>query len=756
MKLFRLLTAAVSAALFISAASPALGAGIYDLTEETTVATGITHKNIRRLTSVGWQNINVIEADLTSGRYGVKTLTNPENLSKLTNVQALAEAHGTLAAVNGDFFSWKWNDRSEGSSVGVAIENGQLLTSASNDRSFSTVAQKGDGGFIFDYIDCSISVTTPDGAVTPIEHINKYDDLTKPVIYTSAWKAPSIGSTGTQVEIVVENNVVTSINYDMGQVEIPENGYIIAFLTDHSPHLINSFRVGDTAELNISYSPAFENISFAAGAGTILLKNGQPAPITHDIAGNHPRTAIGVNADESKLYLVTVDGRQDTAKGVTLEAFADILAELGLYNAANLDGGGSTTLVVSSPEKGGQIVENNTSDSYLRPVANGIGVVPAAPADENGFITINPDTDTVFLGTSTYLNPIVHDSLGNIIEDAEITWITADGTVADGYYTPHSAGMQTVNAAWNGITASKDIRVSAIPVTLETGLKEYSIDVGGSAYVSLIATDKNGYKSYINLKDTDISISSHILQLNGNSFIGREPGTAVVTFGFNGLQTSAVIRVGGDLSIASIPEDISRPFMDGFTGDRNGAFRFAVFGSTSDKSTLLKNLVVKRYTDILNSGICDAAVFTDFGAPAPKGISADVLNLSGFNAYYYDDAVIVAMDNGNFTHWAHFIEVLDNITTKNVFVMLPESVNDDSAFQEQLLIDMAEKRGIKLHIISGGDGKILGDTGVIHISAPGLEAINSAGSVVSDASYKLFTVSNGAVYCDTVNIFNYR
>lgn len=757
MKILRTITAALAAAALISASIPAFADTIYDLTEETTIATGIVQKNIKRLTTDGWQNINIVEADLASGRYGVKTLTNPDDLSKLTNVQALAEAHGTLAAVNGDFFSWKWNDKSQGSAIGGVIVDGQLVTSPTSPWNFATVAQSADGSFIFDYIDCSISVTTPNGAVTTIEHINKYDDLTQPVIYTKEWGALSPGSTGTQVEIVVENNVVTSINYDCGPAEIPENGYIIAFLSDISTAMLYNFHEGDELALNIGYWPTFENINFAVGAGTLLLKDGQHTEITNNIAGNQPRTAIGVNEDNSKFYMVTVDGRQDNAKGVTLTEFADILLELGIDDAANLDGGGSTTLVTKTPETAAQDVVNSPSDNYLRPVANGVGLVPAAPADNNGFITIEPDTDTVFLGTTTYLNPHVYDSLGNLIDASEsIAWITTEGTVSDGYYTPHTAGMHTITASWNGVTATKEIRVSDKPVKLSTGHKEYNIGIGDRAYISLLAIDKDGYKSYINLSDTDISISSHILQLDGNTVIGREPGTAVITFNFKGLQASAAVRVGGDSSIVTIPEDVSLPFIGSTLQNTQGAFKLAVFGSTADKSTLLKRLAIKKYTQILNTGICDAAIFTDFNTDFPQGVATRVLNLSGYNVYPYDGATIITMDNGNISHWSRFVSTMNSISTKNVFLLLPESINDDSAYQEEMLIDIAEKRGINLHIISSGSGDIISDSGIKHISVPGLETINNASSVVQDAQYRLFTIVNGEVYCETVNMYNYR
>ncbi|MCA0321478.1 MAG: phosphodiester glycosidase family protein [Actinobacteria bacterium] len=85
----------------------------------------------------------------------------------------------------------------------------------------------------------------------------------------------------------------------------------------------------------------------------------------HSIQGNQPRTGIGVIAD-NHLVFVAVDGRSSGySKGVTMTEFAQIFAGLGAQTAYNLDGGGSTTMVldgtlVNNPLGKGQ--ERGTSD----------------------------------------------------------------------------------------------------------------------------------------------------------------------------------------------------------------------------------------------------------------------------------------------------------------------------------------------------------------------------------------------------------
>jgi exopolysaccharide biosynthesis protein len=84
----------------------------------------------------------------------------------------------------------------------------------------------------------------------------------------------------------------------------------------------------------------------------------------------HPRTAIGWRAD-GHLVLVTVDGRQpQKSVGMTIEELAKLMIELGCVEAMNLDGGGSTTMVIRNK------IANSPSDAAgERPVSDALLIV---------------------------------------------------------------------------------------------------------------------------------------------------------------------------------------------------------------------------------------------------------------------------------------------------------------------------------------------------------------------------------------------
>lgn len=749
MKILRKITAMSMALIICLTSASAFAKNIYDLTEETTIAKGIVLKNIKRLTDKGWININVLEADLSGDRYKVKTLRDTEDITNLVNVKNLAQSHSALGAVNGDFFSWKWDDKSKGSAIGGTIIDGELHSSITSPWNFATVAQNDFGTFIFDYFDCSITATAPNDFVMEIEHINKYDDLTKPIIYTKHWGKTSPGSHGFQSEIVIEDDKVISINYDVGPVEIPENGYIIAFLRDQTPEILENVFVGDEIKMEISCLPEFKNIDFAVGAGTLLLKDGEKAKNTNDIAGYQPRTAIGVSEDNKKLYLVTVDGRQAASKGVTLSHLSDILKEAGAYHAANLDGGGSTTMAVKSPYTNGYQVANSPSDSYLRPVINAVGVVANKKADKNGFITIETDSDYVFNGTSLLLNGKVHDSLGNITDSA-VTWNVTGGKVKGDYYIPSGTGTQTLTATHSNMRKTKEIKVLDAPVKLSTGLKEYKIASGDSAYISLIGEDSKGYKAYLNLKDVDITLSSSILSVDGNSIKGVKKGSALATFNFGDVQTSAIIRVGGDTSKITLPEDVTTED----SGEIENGFSFAVFGDTQSKNTLTEKLVLRKYASVLKD--TDVTVFAGNTAFLPSEMPCNVITTKDFSTSKFDGATIITLNASYPEQWAKVIDEIKNARTKNIFIVTSKTINDDSEFNEEMLIEIKEKylENANLCVISPDSYGVLNDSGIKHVQIPGAEMVKGALSVSDDSHFFRITVQGDKFGIEKVKIFN--
>ncbi|WP_017304978.1 phosphodiester glycosidase family protein [Spirulina subsalsa] len=128
-----------------------------------------------------------------------------------------------------------------------------------------------------------------------------------------------------------------------------------------------------------------EGTTQAIAGRDILLHQGKASPLTQntDHNQNYPRSAIAFNPQQHILWLVVVDGRQPFySEGITLPELTQFLAQLGATEALNLDGGGSSTLVIKEQE---QIITLNSPihtriPLRQRPVATHLGF-SALPLD---------------------------------------------------------------------------------------------------------------------------------------------------------------------------------------------------------------------------------------------------------------------------------------------------------------------------------------------------------------------------------------
>jgi hypothetical protein len=123
-----------------------------------------------------------------------------------------------------------------------------------------------------------------------------------------------------------------------------------------------------------------DNARQIVSGSTLLVAAGRNIAPRSDIT---PRTAAGVDRDGRFLMLLVVDGRRPAySAGLSFPELADEMIRLGCSDALNLDGGGSSTLVMRDQSTGAYRLVNRPSDghdlliplSIERPVADVLGV----------------------------------------------------------------------------------------------------------------------------------------------------------------------------------------------------------------------------------------------------------------------------------------------------------------------------------------------------------------------------------------------
>lgn len=129
---------------------------------------------------------------------------------------------------------------------------------------------------------------------------------------------------------------------------------------------------------------------FAVSGNAQVVTDGKVTPPPIDIARN-PRSAVGVSADGKTLILMAIDGHQaGHSRGVTLGELGTIMQTYGASNAINLDGGGSTSMVLKDTATGVFTTVNRPSDAAAhnlpftieRPVVDVIGVSVEASVEK--------------------------------------------------------------------------------------------------------------------------------------------------------------------------------------------------------------------------------------------------------------------------------------------------------------------------------------------------------------------------------------
>lgn len=159
--------------------------------------------------------------------------------------------------------------------------------------------------------------------------------------------------------------------------------------------------------------------------GSIVVEN---CSYAHDFCSRHPRSGIGITGD-GRILLVTVDGRAKSSVGMTLVGFARLFRYLGAESAMNLDGGGSTTMVVRNR------IVNVPSGGYERPVGSALLVLPGVDRKETEpapYITPSPTVAPTPAITSS---------------DTELSRTTTDGSAASSSSSPDSS-IVTPEVRW--------------------------------------------------------------------------------------------------------------------------------------------------------------------------------------------------------------------------------------------------------------------------------------------------------------------
>lgn len=562
---------------------PAIAASYHQTVTRQNITSGAVLDQIVQFTDAGWLNINVMRVDLTNPNIKVDTLTGQSSISQLTRTQTLAQNAGAVGAMNGGFFFFPENGH-PAEPIGPMMQSGawSKIDVRNNMATFSINAAN---QALMDYLKTTIKLTSQSSSQTiDIGRLNaRYFGYTDFTMYNTKWSIMSIGreKCADIVEMVVADDIVTEIRYAQPAVSIPQNGYVIVTRAAGGEILKQKFKVGDKVALDISTAPDWSKLQMAVTGGAMLLKNGQvPQSFSHykevQGASRHPRTAIGSTQDGKHLLLVTVDGRQQSSIGMTLNELAQYMKSLGAYNALNLDGGGSTTMVARAPGTSRLDVMSRPSDGTQRGIANAIGIFTLAPPSELAGLIIDTIDANIFVNTSRSFYVRGYDKYFNPVEvkPEQIQWSISgvEGKFEKNTLYPQSVGEAKVKATIGTVTAELPVSILSSPVQITLSDKQLKLVPGQTHTFSLSGRNKNGYSGYIHPKDVAWKVHGNIGSFQDGIFTAQGTEAGYVDASIGNVHSYCGISVAVDTPGASDPFEQPNGTFAVYPEDIQGAY----------------------------------------------------------------------------------------------------------------------------------------------------------------------------------------
>ena len=300
----------------------------------------------------------------------------------LERVSELAARRNAIAAINGGYF--RMTGTFAGDSTGTLQIDGKILSEPDRGRAAVGLVRTRQGTrLIMGHVTWQGSVKAG-GVTRRLDGLNRARGGNELVLFTPEFNETTL-TDATGSEALVRDGRVVEIRADAGSTPIPRDGFVLSATGTAAAWLRKTLAVGTRVTAAVGLEPVddlprnpWREAEDILGGGPKIVTAGRvditaarekiaPAFVTD----RHPRSAIASLAD-GRVLLLVVDGRQpERSVGMTLDELARVLIELGAVDAINLDGGGSTTLVVK-----GAILNRPSDPTGERPVSDAILVRP--------------------------------------------------------------------------------------------------------------------------------------------------------------------------------------------------------------------------------------------------------------------------------------------------------------------------------------------------------------------------------------------
>lgn len=347
------------------------------------------------------QSVNILNVP---SKVGVKvvswTLRTANGWTKATvkntakNFETLNPGWIVVAAVNGDFYDIKGLNALPYQPSGAMMANGDVIRPIASGTTIGYTNNGTSNSFIggqnFKTTAHQLAIYNDKNEIIQNFTIDKLNEAPGEN-ETSLYYTYPIINNGNKENIVKTTPTTNSylvLNQEQGLAMTPNNFFgkgLITAINEETNLLLGQFAI-ITNNINVQNALALETkirvqqdvigdyaeCDNIIGGGVNLVKDGNP--VANSNRDRHPRTIVGKKADGT-LVFVTVDGRQETSNmyGVIYDEMSAIMLHYGCNEAYNIDGGGSTTMIIREENKFRLV--NSPSDSSERLNSNALLIV---------------------------------------------------------------------------------------------------------------------------------------------------------------------------------------------------------------------------------------------------------------------------------------------------------------------------------------------------------------------------------------------
>lgn len=503
-------------------------------------------------------SIHVARVDFGSPYIEIETVAGRDNLRERERTSSIAERlsrPGRVAIVgtNADFGG------ARSSPWGMHVRNGQLLVTPARRSALAIDDENRPFIALFEF---SLRLEPNDDACAtlPVDHLNRWWSYDSAALFTEEWLESKRPEEGTVFEVFLEPEraaispnsripaTVLSAEESRGGTPIPEGAWALHLPGDGGA-FASCLQPGTEWTLHVETQPADRELVTVASGVPRIVRNGR-IEINEAEAYNkgsfatsrHPRTAFGIAEDGRTLILAVVDGRQaGLSAGATLEELAEIMLRLGAHDALNMDGGGSSTMLVRGE------VMNSPSDGVERETTSSLIVFSTAPEGSAAHLDVLLPPSPLPVGVGLPLRIQATDAYWNPVEVAadDLVWTLpegADGTESAVRFT--EPGSFVLRAEYGQAMTSTAVEVVAVE-TLRIEPERLLLAPGAEVALTVIARTEEGEE--FTVPDALLAMEVHggVAEVSGPGSIRAlsvGSGEVEVSLGEHSAQAEVTVR----------------------------------------------------------------------------------------------------------------------------------------------------------------------------------------------------------------------